>query len=150
MIESLEKKVAVLEEIQAANKVQTKLIDAEKFDQEEFDKAMDVKAEQIEKLNKLDEGFDSLYSHIRENLLGQKEKYRDQIAKMQELIRKISELSAAVSVVEQRNRAALERVFERENNRLRAVQNRGRLMQNYAANMNQINYIDPQFLDRKK
>ena len=150
MIDSLEKKLAVLEQIQAASEKQSGLIKAEPFDQEQFDKAMDEKAEQIEQLNQLDDGFDSLYSRIREELPAQKEAYREQIGKLQELIRQISEKSATVQVVEQRNRAALEKVCARENERLRAIQNKSLLMKNYARNMSQVNYIDPQFMDWKK
>lgn len=150
MIDSLEKKLAVLEQIQAASEKQAGLIKAETFDQEQFDKAMDEKAEQIEQLNQLDDGFDSLYSRIREELPAQKEAYREQIGKLQELIRQITEKSAAVQVVEQRNRAALEKVCARENERLRAIQNKSLLMKNYARNMSQVNYIDPQFMDWKK
>ena len=150
MIDSLEKKLAVLEQIQAASEKQAGLIKAEPFDQEQFDKAMDEKAEQIEQLNQLDDGFDSLYSRIREELPAHKEAYREQIGKLQELIRQITEKSAAVQVVEQRNRAALEKVCARENERLRAIQNKSLLMKNYARNMSQVNYIDPQFMDWKK
>ena len=150
MIDSLKKKLAVLEQIQAASEKQAGLIKEEPFDQEQFDKAMDEKAEQIEQLNQLDDGFDSLYSRIREELPAQKEAYREQIGKLQELIRQITEKSAAVQVVEQRNRAALEKVCARENERLRAIQNKSLLMKNYARNMSQVNYIDPQFMDWKK
>ncbi len=150
MIDSLEKKLAVLEQIQAASVRQAQLIKAEPFDQEKFDNAMDEKAKQIDQLNQLDDGFDSLYSRVRENLSLQKESYLDEIAKLQKLIRLISEKSAAIQVAEQRNRTALEKVCARENERLRTIQNKSNLMKNYARNMSQVNYIDPQFMDWKK
>lgn len=68
MIESLEKKLTVLEEIQEANVQQSALLKAEPFDQEAFDRTMDRKGAQIEKLDGLDEGFDNLYEQVREFL----------------------------------------------------------------------------------
>ena len=107
MIESLEKKLAVLEEIQEANVQQSALLKAEPFDQEAFDRTMDVKGEQIEKLDSLDEGFDNLYQQVRDLLPAHKEEFHDEIAGMQDLIRKISEKSVSIQVGEQRNKAAL-------------------------------------------
>ena len=69
---------------------------------------------------------------------------------MQDLIRKISEKSVSIQVGEQRNKAALESVIKRENGKLRAMQNKRRVMQSYASNMSQLNFVDPQFMDRKK
>ena len=150
MIESLEKKLAVLEEIQEANVQQSALLKAEPFDQEAFDRTMDVKGEQIEKLDSLDVGFDNLYQQVRELLPAHKEEFHDEIAGMQDLIRKISEKSVSIQVGEQRNKAALESVIKRENGKLRAMQNKRRVMQSYASNMSQLNFVDPQFMDRKK
>ena len=150
MIESLEKKLAVLEEIQEANVQQSALLKAEPFDQEAFDRTMDVKGEQIEKLDSLDEGFDNLYQQVRELLPAHKEEFHDEIAGMQDLIRKISEKSVSIQVGEQRNKAALESVIKRENGKLRAMQNKRSVMQSYASNMSQLNFVDPQFMDRKK
>lgn len=150
MIESLEKKLAVLEEIQKANVEQSEILKAEPFNQEAFDKTMDVKGEQIEKLDSLDEGFDQLYQQIREFLPAHKEEFREEIARMQELIRQISEKSVSIQVGEQRNKATLESVVNRENLKLRSMQNKQRVMKSYASNMNRLNFIDPQFMDRKK
>jgi len=150
MIDSLEKKISVLEDIQQANENQSALLKAEQFDQEAFDLAMDVKEEQIERLDRLDEGFDSLYERVRDFLLKHKEECRGEIARLQELIQKISEKSASIQVTEQRNRSALEKVMNQENGKLRMMRNKNRLMQSYAANMNQVNLIDPQFMDKKK
>lgn len=150
MIESLEKKLAVLEEIQKANVEQSEILKAEPFDQEAFDKTMDVKGEQIGKLDSLDEGFDQLYQQIREILPAHKEEFSEEIVRMQELIRQISEKSVSIQVGEQRNKAALETVVKRENLKLRSMQNKRRVMQNYASSMNHLNLIDPQFMDRKK
>lgn len=150
MIESLEKKLAVLEEIQEANVQQGALLKAEPFDREAFDKTMDAKGEQIEKLEGLDEGFDHLYQQVRELLPAHKDEFHSEISKMQELIRRISEKSVSIQVGEQRNKSALESVIKRENGKLRAMQNKSRIMQSYASSMNQINLVDPQFMDRKK
>lgn len=150
MIESLEKKLTVLEEIQEANVQQSALLKAEPFDQEAFDRTMDRKGAQIEKLDGLDDGFDNLYEQVREFLPAHTEEFHDEIARLQDLIRQISEKSVSIQVGEQRNKAALESVIKRENGKLRAMQNKRRVMQSYATNMSQLNFVDPQFMDRKK
>ena len=150
MIDSVMKKRGLLIEIQKVNEKQTELLKAETFEQEAFDGTMKEKGKLIEKLDGLDEGFDSLYQRIREELNSNKSLYRDEIAKMQALIKDISEKSVAIQVAEQRNKAVLGQIYRKENEKLKQIRNSRRVMKDYYNSMNQLNYIAPQFMDRKK
>ena len=66
---SLDKKMNVLQRIDALCIKQEKILKAETMDEEEFDKSIEEKGELIEELTKLDKGFESLYAHIKEQLV---------------------------------------------------------------------------------
>ena len=76
--ESLDKKLALLKEIEDLSLSQSVMIeDGAAF--EDIDANMDDKAALIDRINKLDEGFQAMYDNIKENLEAQKEEYKDEI-----------------------------------------------------------------------
>ena len=81
--ESLNKKVDVLKKIGQMNEEQERLFKEDVFSEKAFDEIIDRKGMLIDDLNKLDEGFENLYEHIRLQLLDGKEKYATQIAALQ-------------------------------------------------------------------
>ena len=69
--ESLDKKLALLKEIEDLSLSQSVMIeDGAAF--EDIDANMDDKAALIDRINKLDEGFQSMYDNIKENLRAHK------------------------------------------------------------------------------
>ena len=68
MIESLEKKVAVLDEITKKNAEQAALLKEEEFSFDKFDKNAEEKGVLIYRLEKLDDGFESLYENVKDLL----------------------------------------------------------------------------------
>ena len=62
--ESLEKKIRVLDEIYRISWLQTEILDKKPMDFERFDTYVDDKDICIEKLNKLDEGFEIGRAHV--------------------------------------------------------------------------------------
>ena len=65
--ESLDKKLALLKEIEDLSLSQSVMIeDGAAF--EDIDANMDDKAALIDRINKLDEGFQAMYDNIKENL----------------------------------------------------------------------------------
>ena len=67
--ESLQKKLKVLEEIAVYNKEQEQLLRKESVSLEELDENMSHKDELIQKVTALDEGFETLYDRIKEQIL---------------------------------------------------------------------------------
>lgn len=108
--ESLRKKLAALDRVESLCVEQEKLLKAPSFSEEAFDASMEEKGALIDELNRLDEGFESLYGHIREELPAQKEKYKTQIAALQQLVKDVTDKSVSIQAQEARNKALMEKI----------------------------------------
>lgn len=114
MIESLRKKDAVLSKIIEKNEAQAACIGEEGYDGANWDQFNVLLAEKdtlIEKVNELDNGFQSLYDRIRDELNANKDQYKSEIAQMQSLITTLTDKGTRIMTMEERNRAKLERVL---------------------------------------
>ena len=119
LIESLEKKIAVLDEICEKDKEQEALLKDEGFSFEAFDKIVEEKSVLIFKLNKLDEGFDSVYAEVKEELNKNLVLYKKEIERMQSLISDITDRSTKIQAEEARNKALLEGIFKNERKKIK-------------------------------
>ena len=102
LLESLQKKKTLLEAIQEENQKQEAAVKAD-GGLEAFDKTVKKKGRLIRELNGLDDGFETVYARIKEELVQNPTAYRNEIAQMQRLIAEITELSVSVQASEQRN-----------------------------------------------
>ncbi len=150
MTQSLTKKLTVLGEIRKKNEEQRVLLLDENLAPEDFEKNIESKAKLVESLEMLDEGFDNLYDRLRDEIIGNKEKYADQIQKLQELIRDITAASSSIQAEEQRNYQLAQRKFSDVKKQIREVKSSQSAVQQYYKNMTKVNYIDAQFMDDKK
>ncbi len=148
--ESLNKKAMVLDEIIAKNEEQKKILEAEEFDMEAFDQNTQEKGELIDRLNLLDSGFEKVYDRVKEELAENKAVYAEQIKRMQELIRQITEKSVFIQTTEERNRVTVEQKFRKEREKIQLGKNSMKVAKQYYNNMNKITAAPPQFLDNKK
>lgn len=148
--ESLVKKSGVLDEIQSANQAQNELLKAEKLDMEAYDKYVDVKDACIQKLEKLDEGFESLYDKIREELLNHKAQYAEQIKKIQLLISEVTEKSVSVQAMEARNRDAVTAFFNREKQALGNGRKTSKAAYGYYKSLDKAMRENASYMDMKK
>ena len=111
---------------------------------------MDDKDICIEKLKKLDEGFEILYEKVAQELKGNRAMYADQIAHMQELITVITDKSTAIQVLEERNKKAVEDVLCRERKELGKGKRSLNVAMNYYRNMSGAGIAQPSYMDKKK
>lgn len=148
--QSLYKKSDVLSRIQEVCIRQELLLKAEEVSAEDFDASIDEKQLLIEELEKLDEGFESLYGHVKEQLLTDKERYRHQIGQLQELITKVTEKSVAIQTQEARNNKLAKSYFTIERKNIQKNRTTSKAALNYYKNMNNSQAIPPQFMDKKK
>ena len=111
--ESLDDKIKVLQEIQEYNNRQEQAFRTEQVNMEEFDAAVEEKGRLIEKLTRLDDGFEILYGHLSEELRQNREKYAQQIKELQEKISKVTALSVSVQAQEARNKKLVEEYFRK-------------------------------------
>ncbi|MBQ6812945.1 MAG: flagellar export chaperone FlgN [Agathobacter sp.] len=150
MIQSLEKKIKVLEEIKKQNLQQKALLEDENAEADAFDATVESKAALIEQIMQLDSGFDKLFERVKDELNNNQEAYGEKIKKMQSLIRKITDLSMEVQTQEARNKDLMTRKFVMVRERAKAVRTNTKAASQYYQNMMQLNVIDPQFMDNKK
>lgn len=147
--DSLEKKVAVLKQIQQLNVEQQEIISVPQADLEAWEANTEAKGALIEKLELLDDGFEELYERVREPLSENKEQYREDILRMKELITEITELSVNIQAQEQRNKNMAMQQFGRMHKQIKTLKQSKRVAKLYDTSMKKINYVDAQFMDKK-
>lgn len=150
MIQSLKKKMQVLDCIIDANDRQKAGLEDPALDPDDFDKIVAEKAGYIEQLDLLDSGFDKLFARVKEELDTNREAYADAIKEMQELIQKLTEKSAQIQVQEARNKSLMTQKFSKIHKQVRDVRMSQQAVNQYYQNMKKINFIDPQFMDNKQ
>lgn len=150
MIQSLKKKIQVLDCIIDANIRQKADLENPNLDPDDFDKTVEEKARCIEQLDLLDSGFDKLFARVKEAVNENREAYRDEIKEMQTLITCITEKSSEIQVQEARNKELMTQKFAKINKQARDVRASQQAVNQYYQNMKKLNVIDPQFMDNKK
>ncbi len=148
--ESLQKKLVVLGEIATYNDEQESMLKQENVSLDELDSNMRRKDDLIQKLLKLDDGFESLYERIREQLLENKEVYKAQIKHLKELISQVTEKSVSIQAQEARNKKLIENYFSKEKDQLRHGRQASKAAYDYYRSMNNTNVVPPQIMDQKK
>ena len=147
--ESLDKKLALLKEIEDLSLSQSVMIeDGAAF--EDIDANMDDKAALIDRINKLDEGFQAMYDNITEDLEAQKEEYEDEIELIKKKISEVMSCSTQIQAIEARNKAAMEQRFAKAHKDIRSRTVHASQVQDYYKVANRLNAITPQFMDKKK
>lgn len=150
MSESLDMKIDVLKEIEKYNDIQKVAFEEGNANMDSFDEAIEEKGRLIEKLEKLDEGFESIYEGLAEELKENRVKYKDEIAKLQDKIKLITELSVAVQTSEVRNKKLVEEYFAKERQGIKTGRVGSKAAFDYYKNMSGMNVSSPQFMDSKK
>lgn len=150
LTESLEKKLEVLKEIQQYNKQQEESFLAEKVDMSGFDEAVEEKGRLIERLNRLDEGFEIMYAKLSEQLQGNREKYAAEIRTLQQLITQVTDLSVVIQVQEKRNKQLIEQYFAKERASIGHHRKASKAAYDYYKRVNNVSYVEPQLYDGKK
>ncbi len=148
--ESLKEKSGLLDSLLEATKAQDQLLSAEELDMEAFDQLVNAKDEDVNRLIRLDEGFENLYQKLKENLEAGKDQYKSQIKELQELIREVTEKGLQVEAQEKRNKARLEFHIKNEKNRIQRGRSTSRAAMNYYESMNRLGVNTPQFMDNRK
>lgn len=150
LMESLEKKNRILDEIIRENQVQERILKEEELDMDALDVSTDRLGAFIEQLEQLDDGFESVYDRTREELIANKENYRREITRMQELIGQITDKVVKINAAQMRNKRQAENQFKKSRDQIGKATTQIKASRNYYNNMNRLNYVAPQFYDNKK
>jgi len=93
----------------------------------------------------------SSYDKIKEDLVANKEEYSSEIKHMQELITKITDLSADIQAKEQQNKDIAKTRFSHIRSQIRETKHGQKAVASYYASMmNNTGYEGSQFWDKKK
>lgn len=149
MIDSLIKKKDILQKIVEYNTEQESILKEAEFNGDVFQKNMELKSECIDELNRLDEGFQMVYDRVKEDVQMYKQNYKPDIERLQQLIREVTSLSAAIQTQEARNKLQVERRFRQLREETKTAKRSMSMANQYYKNMAQIS-SEPQFMDKKK
>ncbi len=150
LAESLEKKNRLLDDIIRENEVQENILKQEELDMDALDASVDRIGSLAEALEKLDDGFETVYEHTREELMANKSAYRSQIAYMQEMISQITDKVVRINAARMRNQMKAESQFQKSRNQIGKAASKMKVSKNYYNSMNNLHYVSPQFYDSKK
>lgn len=150
MVQSLNKKIQVLEEIEKINITQKEILEDKNSDADAFDKTVEEKAALIEQMERLDSGFDKVFERVKEELETNKTAYEGEIRLMQMMIRQLTELSTKLQVQEAQNKELMTQRFTFVREGARTLRTNKKAANQYYQTMQQLNVIEPQFLDNKK
>lgn len=149
MMESLNKKISILDELCQLTESQKVLLDADKFEDQDFNDNIDKKAFLIGELEKLDNGFQSLYDRVSDVIEDKRDFYKSEIKDMQDKISLIMEKSVHLQTLESRNKVLVERKFVTLKKEVKERKKSRQMAANYYKSMNKIT-TEPFFVDKKK
>lgn len=150
LTDTLEKKVLILNNLLEVTLKQEKCISEDAFDSDEFEQTYTVKETLIEQLNKLDEGFDLIYEHVKEELSVNQILYKEEILHLQRLIRQITEKSTEIQAIEMRNKSEIDAFFLQRKKMIKGYKVNSKRVSSYYKNMADQHHGESYFYDKKK
>jgi len=87
---------------------------------------------------------------VREELQSNREAYREDIACMQEYIRKLTDKSATIQAQEARNKDLMTQKFASVRKQVKEVRKSQKVVNQYYKSMMKANYMEAHFTDNKK
>lgn len=153
MMNSLEKKVEILNRLINKTQIQTEILKNDDFDNIDWDRfnmVMTEKEEEIEHINEMDQGFQALYDHVGEQLKSDKSLYASEIKRMQELIKVLEEKSVQIQALEERNRFLIDNILGGRKKEIRQTRNSMKVAASYYQTMAKSMDSGYSSMDRKK
>ncbi len=150
LIDSLQKKEAILDRLIRLTQEQERIISSEAPDLDELENSFSEKETCITQLNQLDEGFEKVYQHVKEAFEGDREQFKDQILKLQELIRSVTEKGTGLQALELKNRNRFQLFFAGRKKEIKNFKVSSRTANNYYKNAMNQQSGESFFLDKKK
>lgn len=150
MVQSLQKKLEVLNGIIEKNVEQRQILEQEELDTDAFEQNIKLKSDLVDQVEFLDDGFEELYGRVKSLIETEKQEHKEEIQLMKQLITGITEKSVTIQSQEARNRKLVEQRFSQERKKVRSMRNTSTVANQYYKNMSKLNVVDAQFMDKKK
>lgn len=151
LVDTLNKKKQLLEEIKAYTMEQANILKVEDFDIRAFNNIMSNKQVRIELLMKIDDGFEVTFGRVKNILATQPDVFREAIVEMKRLITEVNDLGIDIQVQEQRNKTTFDLRTSTVKTEVKSFRNHKSAMAQYQNNYNKLKKADePHFFDSKK
>lgn len=150
LTESLIKKANYLRELKTLSETQNEYLKGDEPDFDRFSEIVNDKDLIIDELNKLDEGFDLTFEKIKEELVANKEQYATEIAKLQDLIREVTDMGIEIQALEARNKSIVEQAFASQRRQYKAAIQSVDVARKYSNSMHNSSVQGAQSMDFKK
>lgn len=116
MIDSLDKKEELLSRIIDKNQKQYECVNGkgyEEVDWDAFNLLVTEKDIAINRIVEIDDGFEETYNIIKEEVVANREKYRDKVTILKTQIGRLTDKGIRIQADEERNRQIIENIFNR-------------------------------------
>lgn len=135
LIDTLQKKKVVLEQIYEVTKHQKEILQSKDFAEEEFDKTFAVKDKCLKELEKLDKGFEQVYERVALILKHNREDYKEKILISQQLIKEIMDLNVSIRAMEEQNKERFSICVAGKKGKMKTFRTSSKVVANYYKNM---------------
>lgn len=151
LLDSMKKKERIMQYLLGETKEQKQILLVEPFDIDNFEKSIERKELLIEQLNQLDDGFETTYQRVKEELSKGRKKYQIEIIELKELISSVTDISVKIQALEQRNKKSMEQCLIKQKQEIKQIKMSSQTALKYYNNMsNQYQNNHSYFLDNKK
>lgn len=150
LIQSLRKKLVLLNRIAILSQEQRELLMDEDMTPDAFDINVRDKDALVQQIVVLDTGFDEVYAHIKDLMERDHQLYEDQLDQMRELIRLIMAKDASIRAEEKRNYELAQRKFATVKSKVREMKASQKMVSSYYKNMMRQKPGEAAFLDNRK
>lgn len=148
--QSLTKKIELLDTIMALNVLQKDMLENPDLDPDELEENLNRKADLVEQLSKLDDGFSQIYDRVRVDLTENRGAYSEDITQMKRDITAIMDKSTAIQSQEKRNQVLMQQKFTSVKKQIKEVKKSRQAVNSYYRNMMKMGAPEAAFLDDKK
>ena len=134
----------------ALNVLQKDMLENPDLDPDELEENLNRKAELVEQLSKLDDGFSQIYDRVRADLTENRGAYSEDITQMKRDITAIMDKSTAIQSQEKRNQVLMQQKFTSVKKQIKEVKKSRQAVNSYYRNMMKMGTPEAAFLDDKK
>ncbi|MCR4717798.1 MAG: hypothetical protein K5656_11535 [Lachnospiraceae bacterium] len=148
--DSMDKKERILNNLISMTEQQADYLASDEFEFDVFEDMMNTKDLMIDELNSVDNGFESVYNRVRDELKAHPELYKNEIRDLKNCIREITSLSVELQALEERNKNRLEQFFLSKRGEITGYRRATNKVNAYYQTMTGANSVVDSMMDRKK
>lgn len=150
LIDAVTKKEQLLEQLILETIKQNNCMKDDDFLEDKYYEIYDLKSKLIAEIEKIDDGFESIYQKVREEMQGNQYEYEQEIKKIQVRIREIMDRTVKLQKLEQDNKFKFDAFIKRKSNQVKTYSANKKSAATYYKNMMKQFKGESVFYDRTK